>query len=206
MKKITLTLFAAITCVPLLASAAPEKGFVQLFDGKSLNGWKVNEHPESFSIQDGAIQANGDRAHCYYVGGDKEGVYKNFVLRLDVMTRKGANGGVYFHSKFIDEGWPTSTCYEVQVNNTQSDWQKSGSLYSTVSNKEPFKDDEWMKYEITVKDDHVKVEVNGKELVDYTEEEGKGKLLEEGGLIALQAHDPGSTVLYKNIRIKPLKD
>ena len=201
------SIFAALAAciIPLLGHAAPEPGFTSLFDGKTFEGWKVNENESSFTIEDGAIKANGDRSHCFYVGGDNKGVFKNFELRLDVMTRKSANGGVYIHVKYLDQGWPIEKGYEIQVNNTQSDPQKSGGIYNTVRNEKPFKDDEWMEYVITVKRDRVKVKINGKEIADYTEEKGKERLLEEGGLIAFQAHDPGSTVYYKNIRIKELK-
>ena len=128
--------------------------------------------------------------------------FNNFELRLDVMTRKNSNGGLFFHTAFNASGWPIG--YEIQVNNTQGDPQKSGGLYNTVKNLEPFADDVWMKYVIRVKDGVVRSEVNGKELVNYQTEPATSKLLPEGGAIAIQSHDPGSTTLYKNIRIKVL--
>lgn len=201
MKKL-ISMFAVIAALMAPVSAAPEPGFVSLFDGKTLDGWKVNEAPEAFSIEDGAIKANGDRCHLFYNGKVNDGKFKNFELRLDVMTRKNSNGGVFIHTTFLDQGWPSG--YEVQVNNTQSDPQKSGGLYNTVNNLEPFEDDKWMEYVIIVKGNKVKVKVNGKELVDYKAEEGS-KLLKDGGTFAFQAHDKGSTTLYKNIRVKVLK-
>lgn len=183
--------------------SAAEPGFVSIFDGKTLDGWKINESPEAFSIEDGAIKANGDRCHLFYEGKVNDAKFKNFELRLDVMTRKNSNGGLFIHTVYQKDGWPSG--YEVQVNNTQSDPQKSGGLYNTVNNLEAFEDDKWMEYVIVVKDDKVKVKVNGKELVDYKVEEGKSKLLADGGTFAIQAHDKGSTTLYKNIRVKVLK-
>ncbi len=59
-----------------------------------------------------------------------------------------------------------------------------------------------MKYVIRVQDGVVKVAVNGKVLVEYKTEEGTTKLLADGGAFAIQAHDKGSTTLYKNIRVK----
>lgn len=82
---------------------------------------------------------------------------------------------------------------------------KTGDLYAIVDNKEPFKDNEWMKYVIRVEDGVVNVTVNGKEVVkDFKPEGEQDKLVEGGGLIALQALDPCSTVYYKDIRIKSL--
>jgi hypothetical protein len=202
MKKVIamLGLFAAM--VSPIWSSEPEEGFISLFDGKTLEGWKFNETPEAFLVEDGAIKAYGKRCHLFYVGPVKDAKFKEFELRLDVMTRKNSNGGLFIHTVFQDQGWPSG--YEIQVNNTQKDHQKSGSLYNTVQNLVPFEDDTWMKYVIRVKDGVVKVTVNDKELVNYQTELGSSKLLPEGGTLAIQSHDPGSTTLYKNIRIKPL--
>jgi len=119
------------------------------------------------------------------------------------MTRKNANGGVFIHSEYQEQGWP-SKGYEIQVNNTQSDWRKTGGLYGVVDNKEPFEDDKWMEMVIRVEDGVITSRVNGKELVKHKPEEDKSNLQKDGGAIALQAHDPDSKVYYKNIRIKVL--
>jgi hypothetical protein len=200
MKKF-ISLLIALVASCLMVSAQ-EEGFVSLFDGKSLDGWKINTAPESFAIEEGAIRANGDCSHLFYEGKVNGGKFKNFELRMDVMTRKNSNGGVFIHSVFQEKGWPSG--YEIQVNNTQKDPQKSGGLYNTVKNLEPFADDTWMKYVIIVNDGVVTVKVNDKELVNYKTEPGKTKLLPEGGTFAIQAHDKGSTTLYKNIRVKVL--
>ena len=204
MKKLFSAILAGAALL-LSVSAQTEKGFVSLFDGKTLDGWKVAEDKGAFKVEDGAIVVNGDRSHAFYVGKVNDAKFENFELRLDVMTKPNSNGGVFISTVYQEEGWP-SAGYEVQVNNTQSDWRKSGGLYAVVDNKEPFKDNEWMKYVIRVDKGVNNVSVNGKELVkDYKAEEGKSKLTKGGGTIALQAHDKGSTTLYKNIRIKELK-
>lgn len=201
MKKL-FSVFALIAALAMPVSAA-EPGFESLFDGKTLDGWKINESPEAFSIEDGAIKANGDRCHLFYEGKVNGAKFKDFELRLDVMTRKNSNGGLFIHTVFQKDGWPSG--YEVQVNNTQSDPQKSGGLYNTVKNLEPFEDDKWMKFVIKVKDGVVNVTVDGKKLVDDYKPEADSKLLADGGTFAIQAHDKGSTTLYKNIRVKVLK-
>lgn len=202
--KLLQTAFSAFTALVLSASAEPEEGFVSLFDGKTFDGWKVAEDKGAFKIEDGAIVAKGERSHCFYVGKVNDGKFENFELRADVMTKPNSNGGIFIHSEWQDEGWPAKG-YEVQVNNTQSDWRKSGGLYAVVDNKEPFEDNTWMKYVIRVEGEKITVSVNGKELVNHTPEAGKSKLQKGGGAIALQAHDPKSTILYKNLRIKTLK-
>lgn len=204
-KKI-LTAVAASSLI-FSASGEPEKveeGFVSLFDGKTLDGWKVGGEANAIRVEDGAIVANGPCTHAYYVGKDGKAKFKDFELRADIMTKPNSNGGLYIHTDYQPEGWPTAKGYEVQINNTQSDWRKSGGLYGVVDNKEPFEDNTWMKYVIRVEKGKVTISINGKELVNYTPEEGKSKLQKEGGTFAIQAHDPGSTTLHKNIRVKTL--
>jgi hypothetical protein len=187
-------------------------GFVTIFDGTSLDGWKkTTEHENSIQLKDGAIVANGDRAHLFYVGDEQP--LKNFDFKCEVLTKPGSNGGIYFHTKYQDSGWPAQG-HECQVNNTfEKDPQKTGGVYKVAKVLEaPAKDDEWFKYEIIVQGNHVVVKINDKVTADYTEDPAalaNEKGVEPGrrvgeGTFALQAHDPGSTVMYRNIKVKRL--
>jgi hypothetical protein len=185
---------------------AADEEFKSMFDGKTLTGWKINESDKSWSVVDGAIQAKGNRSHLFYVGDEKP--YKNFHFVAEVMTKTKSNAGIFIHTKFQETGWP-AVGYECQVNNSyNTDPQKTGGLYNTVRVLEaPAKDDVWFKYEIIVKDKHVDVIIDGKKVVNYDEpadKRGTVKLQPEGGAFALQAHDPGSTVLFKNLKVKRL--
>ncbi len=189
-----------------------EKGFVSLFDGKSLNGWKVNkENPKSITVKDGNIVIDGPRAHLFYTGDVENHNFKNFVLRAQVKTFPKANSGIYFHTKYEDSGWPYAG-FEAQVNNTHGDPKKSGGLYAVKDvNPAPAKDGEWFDYEIRVKGKKVDIKINGKVTSSWTEipnaphlKSMPGRKL-GSGTFALQAHDPKSVVHYRNIRVKPLK-
>ncbi len=205
--RITVVLFCAVF---LLSATKQKQKWVSLFDGKTLNGWKVGDNPETFKVEDGAIVANGKVAHLFYDGEEGKHDFKNFELKLDVMTMPGSNSGVYIHTQYQESSWPKKG-YEVQVNNSQGDWRRTGGLYAVQDIKEPpAKDNEWFTMHIVVKDKNIKVSVNNKQLVDYTEPENpvrekgmEGRLL-SSGTIALQGHDPNSKVLYKNIQLKIL--
>lgn len=190
-------------------AAEAEEGFVSLFDGKSLEGWKASENNETFSVVDGKIQAHGPRSHLFYVGPVGKHDFTNFELKLEVMTTAGSNSGVYFHTVYQERGWPRKG-FECQVNATHKDWKKTGSLYNIVNvRKAPHKDNEWFLYHIivesTVKGKTVTTKVDGKTVVEWTEKPDSPRKLSHG-TIALQGHDPKSTVFYRNIRIKPLAD
>jgi hypothetical protein len=202
-------------CPLLLAvafQAAPtEPGWTGLFNGTDFTGWKV-VNPASFTIKDGAIVANGSAGHAYYDGEFRNHTFRNFELKVDVMTRTNSNGGVYVLTEFQESGFPRKG-FEIQVNNSyMRDPAKTGSLYHVQDVTEaPAKDDEWFTEHIIVQGNTITVNVNGKQTVQWTQpadwnggREGPGRAISAGGTIALQAHDPNSTVYYRNIRIKPL--
>lgn len=184
-------------------------GWKSLFDGKTLNGWKASESQNTFSVQDGMIVADGRRSHLFYVGPLENADFKNFEFKADIMTKPGANSGIYFHTEYQEKSWPNKG-YEVQVNNTGSDWKRTGSLYDVNDVRESLaKDDEWFTEHIIVRGKRIIIKVNGKTAVDFTEPENfKHATFSErkisSGTFALQGHDPKSIVYYKNIMVKPL--
>lgn len=209
MKNIFLVLFLLL-CVGCgqLRAADSDDGFVTIFDGKTFNGWKPSvENSNTWKIEDGAFVTRGSRSHLFYVGDPKP--FKNFELKVDVMTKPGANGGIYFDTQYQAYGWPTNG-FECQVNNTESDWKRTGSLYDVANlGATPAKDNEWWTQDILVEGNTVTVKINDITVLQYIEPPGAQpgpvfvrKLGE--GTFALQAHDPTSVVYYKNIRVKRL--
>lgn len=200
-----------ITCITIFSftSIKQEKHkWVSLFDGKSLDGWKVGNNAATFWVENGAITVNGNTAHLYYDGPEKNHDFTDFEFKADVMTTPGSNSGIYFHTQYQEKGWPEKG-YEVQVNNSHTDWRRTGSLWAIQDIKETYvKDNEWFTMYIKVKGKKVTVSINDKQVVDYTEpdnvvrDEGmKGRVI-SSGTFALQGHDPKSKVFFKNIYVK----
>lgn len=187
---------------------ADEDGFVKIMDGKTFEGWKIgDEDANSWKIEDGAFVAKGPRSHLFYMGDDQP--FKDFELKVEVWTEPGSNGGIYFHTKFQESGWPTQG-FECQVNVTQGDWIKTGSLYGLVNmGVTPAQDRKWWTQHIIVRGNRVTVKIDDKTVLEYNEPRGAQpgrdftrKLGE--GTFALQSHDPNSTIKYRNIRVKRL--
>ncbi|HVE61553.1 MAG TPA: DUF1080 domain-containing protein, partial [Chitinophagaceae bacterium] len=165
----TLAFFAS--CSPSKKNDT-NKQWISLFDGKSLADWKASENPASFSIENGMIKVHGPRAHLFYAGPVMNHQFKNFEFKAQVMTTPGSNSGIFFHTAYQETGWP-SKGYEVQVNNTQSDWRRTGSLYAVQDVKEVYvKDNEWYTEYIKVEGKRITVKINDRTVVDYTEPEG----------------------------------
>jgi hypothetical protein len=208
-----------LTAIVIL-TGCKSQNWVSLFDGKTLDGWQASENVDSWKIEDGAIVTSGPRSHLFYAGDVNDHIFRNFEFMATVKTKPGSNSGIYIHTEFQQEGWP-SKGYECQVNNSSPNTEPgayiehklTGSLYA-IRNvwKAPVKDNEWFNYHIIVQGKTIRIYINGELMVDYTEPDNtfrtddmKGRLL-SAGTFALQCHDPGSTVYYKDIKVKPLPD
>jgi hypothetical protein len=203
--------FAFVVSLLSASAFAQDAEFKSMFNGENLLGWHVNENSDSVYVEDGCLVTHGERAHAFFIGETGSAEFGDFHFKCKVMTKPSANSGIYFHTKYEDSGWPT-VGYECQVNNTQSDPKKTGGLYAIKDCFEaPAKDDVWFDYEIMVEGKHVVIKIDGKVITDYTEPENPerkdnmNKRLIGSGTIALQAHDPGSKVLYKDLMLKILK-
>jgi len=213
-------LIALLLAAPAAAYAFNDDSgdWISLFDGKSLDGWKANEHADTFKVVDGQIVVHGERAHLFYVSPVRSADFKNFELSADVMTRPGANSGIYFHTAYQPSGWPAAG-FEVQVANTHEganrykERKKTGSLYA-VRNvyKQLVNDNEWFRMNILVRGKQVQIRLNNMLVVDYVEPDPPFRAdlnfqrVINHGTFALQGHDPGSTTYFKNIRVRPLPD
>ena len=217
-----------VTCLLLLLSGlslGPADGvraaedWIPLFDGEGLSGWKAAEHPEAFTVEDGAIVCSGPRAHLFYAGDDVENAdFRNFELKASVKTARGTNSGIYFHTKYQESGFPAAG-YEVQINNTYPgsksyyEYKKTGSLYGVRNQyKSIAQDDQWFTMHVAVVGNRVRISVNDVLVVDYTEPaqlgrggRRSGRSLSHG-TFALQCHDPHSKVSFRDIMVKPLPD
>ena len=195
-----------------------ESEWIPIFDGQTLEGWTASENADTWTVRDGSLVCEGERSHLFYTGDVNKGTFKNCEFKADVMTKPGANSGIYICTEYQEEGWPNKG-YEVQVNNSfignpeHPELKKTASLYG-IRNKHltTVDDNEWFTMHIVVKGDRVQISVNDQLITDYTEpenpyraEELKDRVL-SAGTFALQGHDPGSVVFYKNIMVKVLPD
>ena len=205
---------------PVLAT---EAGWRELFNGKDLTGWRANADPGAFVVVDGAIKAHAthpsNRGHLFFVGQRSDGLesFKNFELEAVVRGEPRSNSGIFFHTDMEtrDGVLHLKNGYEVQLNSSNTEKRKTGSLYDVVDFDQSLVNEaNWFTVSIRVQNQRIVVQINGKTTVDYTEPPGvvaqrsperKGRVLRpDGGAIALQAHDDKSTFYFKTVRVRPL--
>ena len=180
-------------------------GWVQLFNGKDLTGWKTHpDSPGNWSVQDGAIVGVGktkEPSHLYSERGD----YENFHYRIEAKINDKGNSGQYFRAAFM-KGYP-KIGYEAQINSTHSDERKTGSLYRLADVKEILvPPDTWFTQEVIADGNHIIIKVNGKQTVDFTDTRPDAP---KKGHFAIQQHPPAkgaeaSIVHVRKIEVKEL--
>ncbi len=197
----------ALTASTTADDKKDDKGFVQLFNGKDLEGWKV--HPGGtgkWRVENGILIGSGPASHLFSERGD----YENFHYRVEAKINDGGNSGQYFRTQF-GPGFPKG--YEAQINSTGRDPIKTGSLYPAFDAKLPAaarekllikevlaKPDEFFVQEVIAEGNHIIIKVNGKTTVDFTDENNTYTK----GHFALQQHDPGSVIQVRKIEVKEL--
>lgn len=207
-------LFAVLPVAAAFALAAPadetkstKDGFVQLFNGKDLTGWKTHPGDKAkWEVKDGAIVGTGPAGHLY----SERGNYTNFVYRVEAMISDKGNSGQYFRATFA-KGFPPG--YEAQINATHGDPIRTGSLYPDgkdhysrdeqkrmIVREQLHKPNEWFTQEVTAIGNHIVIKVNGKQTIDFTDTKNRHMK----GHFAIQQHDPGTVVKVRKIEVKEL--
>lgn len=192
-----------------------EKGFVSLFDGKSLNGWKlVRSHGPGYIVRNGVLVCPVDGGGNLYT----EREYANFIFRFEFKTEPGGNNGVGIRAPL--EGDAAYAGMEIQILDDQHEKYKGkikseqhhGSVYNVIPARTGFlrPAGEWNEEEITANGSRIRVKLNGVIILDtdlnIVQEEAVLKkhpgLKRKSGHIGFLGHR--SLVEFRNIRIKVL--
>ncbi len=193
-----LTLGAWAAAANLQAQIAPApvaehpdaNGWVQLFDGQTLSGWTAPD-PGNWQMKDGVLTGRGKTSHLF-----SPNAYTNLEFKAEARLNHSGNSGMYFRARY-GRGWPNG--YESQVENTSPDPQRTGSLYNIKKNlKQLVADDTWWTQHIVAIGDRIIIKVNNQIVVDCRDTKHRS------GYLALQQHDPGSVVEFRQVMVKRL--
>jgi hypothetical protein len=218
------TLATVLTLLPFALACAGEPpddkdkadGFVPLFSGKDLAGWKTYEsQPDNWTVEDGLLVCAGKGGG--WLGTDRD--YANFVLRVEYRLKPAGNSGVYIRAP--EKGRISQVGMEIQILDDNHPnyaalnfYQYTGSVYGVVppTRRVTNPAGQWNALEIRADGRRIVVVTNGKKVVDadldrclHDEEVAKEHpgLARATGRIGLQSHT--DRVEFRNIRVKELK-
>jgi hypothetical protein len=210
------------------ASPAHSEGWITLFNGRDLTGWKIPNPPSGqfsgvrevkneagkvtafvgilkngrevtlWQVKDGLLIGGGPASHIF-----SEVEADDFHYRVVAKINDKGNSGQYFRTQF-GPGFPKG--YEAQINATHTDRIRTGSLYFPkikevlVLDQAPHKPDEYFTQEVIAVGNHIQIFVNGKKTVDWKDPNYTYKR----GHFALQGHDPGSVMTFKVVEYRPI--
>lgn len=188
--------------------STPEDGFVPLFNGKNLDGWKttgnwVVEEDGTVTLVPRPGETGWERFDAYIM---TERTYKDFVLDLEFKFEKEGNSGVFF--RVGNPLQPVSNGIEVQILDTHG-LEKPGNhdCGGVIGTAAPSKNmvkpaGEWNRYTITVQNHRLTVVLNGEQIIDLKLNESAMKDRPEVGHIGFQ--DEAKRIWYRNVRVKEL--
>lgn len=193
-----------------------EEGWVELFDGKTLDGWETHSGSAKFEVDQGTILGSTvPRTPNSFLCTKKK--YEDFILEFDVLLDRGLNSGVQIRSQvakgetvfwFLDKNGkpkkltlPDDRVYGYQVEIADADSKRSGGLYDEARRfffldeltdrpeaQSAFKDGEWNHFRVECKGQRIRTWVNDVPCADV--QDG----LTPRGFIGLQVHGQVSLV------------
>jgi hypothetical protein len=183
-----------------------------LFNGRNLDGWQ-HVGPGEVVVENGTMKTVGGMGLLWYTG-EKIG---NSVIKVVYRVSGDSNSGLFIRipEKPTEPWMPVNKGYEVQIDDSEDDWHRTGVLFSFTKTLAQPKVGEWNTLEITIQDDRTLVSVNGTKVTDYQEgspvpekkqtyEPDRGKRA-PSGYIGVQNHSDKDVVFFKEISVRKLK-
>lgn len=174
-----------------------EKGWMPMCNGKDLEGWTVRGKTKWEVDDEGAIVGTDGMGHLYYTAKELQDLEMRAMVWCDDFdgSGDGGNSGFYFRahppSGNVDN-WPEG--YETQVDITDDNWT-TGCIYGQAkANDLVTLKGRWFAMRVRCQEKRVQTWVNGQLMVDTQLDTHNGP-----GYIALQGHNPGSQVKYKDL-------
>ena len=189
------------------------EGWVQLFNGKDLTGWKTHpDQPGQWAVDGGVLIGSAVPSYLYSEGGQ----FADFHLRIEARINNGGDSGIYLRTPFATRpGRGTDLRpaggYEVEFHENPTYLVKTGSVWDADTsggpkvlwvNNQPSltRPDEWFTLEIIATGNHFVTKVNGTQTADCRDPRNHF----DSGHIALQVFSPLTIVQFRKIQIKEL--
>jgi hypothetical protein len=211
---------------PAFSAPKPEDGWVNLFNGKDLDGWVQRGGKARYKVEDNQIVGTTvpDTGNSFLCTRRD---YGDFILELEFKVQAALNSGVQIRSQCFDEARTVELGgkqysipagrvhgYQVEIDPSERAWTggiydegRRGWLQDLKENekaRKAFKAGEWNRFRIECRGDSIKTWLNDVPAADLKDS------VTPAGFIALQVHGVGKRedaleVRFRNLRLKELK-
>jgi hypothetical protein len=165
-------------------------GWISLFDGESLFGWK-HENEADWRVENGTIVVETGEKGLLVTTTQ----FADYVLRLDFLCEPTTNSGIFLATG-IEPGDVATECYELNIAGTDNPFP-TGSLVNRQAVESDFNRSDWQTYEVELQGDHVIVHLDGQKVLEYDDPAPLRR-----GHIGLQLNE--GRIAFRNIRLKPM--
>ena len=176
-----------------LSRSAYEAGWIKLFDGHTLFGWKANSDA-NWRVENGVLTADKGKQGLLVTNVP----FADYELQCEYRLEKGGNSGIFLRTAFQPTN-PAVDCYELNMCDTHESFPTGSLVARKVAAEKVVREGEWLKYRVTVQGNRVKAELDGKLVLDYTDDTKSPLRI---GFIGLQFRK--GRIEFRNIALRPL--
>lgn len=186
--------------------------WIDLFDGKTLNGWNIKGGNATYKVEDGVIVGTSVlNTENTFLCSDK--IYDDFILEIEYKVDPKLNSGIQIRSNSIDSYRDGRVHgYQIEIDPAPRAWSagifdeaRRGWLYPLIDNpdaQKAFKQNDWNTYRIEAVGDTIKTWINGVAAANLIDD------MTASGFIGLQVHGIGDTkekegtqVIWRSVKI-----
>ena len=176
----------------LLSPAELADGWISLFDGQTLFGWKA-ESEADWAVKEGVVSVTQGKPGLLRTTAS----FADYVLKVDFRAAKGTNSGVFLRTPpVVTKDDVTTKCYELNIAPPDNPFPTC-SLVGRKKAAGDFESADWQTFEVTVDGPRIDVRLNGQAALTYVDEKPTRR-----GFIGLQLNT--GKVEFRNIKLKPL--
>lgn len=174
-----------------LSPAELDDGWILLFDGETLYGWQPASQA-NWRVADGVISVSEGEKGLLTTTSE----FADYVLRVDFRYAEKTNSGVFLRTPAHPKD-PAKDCYELNIAEPAVSPFPTGSFVNRQKGLVTPYSDGWHSYEVTAQGSRIRVVLDGREVLDYTDPQPLAR-----GRIGLQLNS--GPVEFRNIKLKPL--
>lgn len=176
----------------LLSQPEIDDGWISLFDGETLFGWKAHSKAD-WQVKEGAIVVESGEPGFLCTTTS----FADYVLKIDFRADEKTNSGVFLRTApLVTKEGVARECYELNIAPADNPFP-TGSLVGRKKTDIDCQGDGWRSFEVRCEGKYVSVKYNGEQVLEYVDEQDLAC-----GLIGLQLNS--GKVEFKNIKLKPL--